>query len=128
MGLRALVKHLAALQRLERLAQQNGQGILSPQELLFLKRRIAHLHMRIPSDVLDCYKTMKRSDPELFANPQLFPLAVLLTAITGWVEQKPRHSASRRHYVRVKFHVSRIARPRLRRDANRSPVRRSKMI
>lgn len=127
-GFRTLVKLLTALQRLERLAQQNGQGYLSHQELLLLQAQIARLRTDIPSDVLDCYETVKRSDPELFADPQLFPLAVLLTTIAGWAEQRPRQSASRNYPVRMRFRVSRIARPRLRRDAKCSLLQRRRNI
>lgn len=122
---RTLVKLLTVLQQLER---PDSQGILSPQELLLLQRRIADLRVRIPSDVLDCYETVKYSDPELFADPQLFPLAVVLTTIAGWAEQRPRQSASRNHPVRMRFRVSRVARPRLRWHAKCSLVKRRRNI
>ena len=118
---RTLVNLLTVLQRLER---PDSQWILSPHEILLLQRQIAHLRKRIPSDVLDCYETVKRSDPQLFADPQLFPLAVMLGTIAAWVEQRPRQSAFQTDSLRMRFRVSRIARPRLRHTGKCTLVKR----
>ena len=83
---------VTTLQRLERLAQQDGQGHLSSQELLLLQAQITRLRTTIPSDVLNSYETAKRSDPKAFLDPQLFPLMVLLAVIAVWAGQRPRHS------------------------------------
>lgn len=108
---------VTALQRLERLAQQDGRGPLSPQELLLLQAQITQLRTTIPSDVLNSYETIKRCDPKTFGDLQLFPLMVLLAAIAVWAGQKPRHSD---FPGRVTFRVRRVQWPNLRRYARHS--------
>jgi hypothetical protein len=101
---------VTALQRLERLAQQDSRGYLSPQELLLLQAQITRLRTTIPSDVLNTYETIKRYDPKAFVDPQLFPLMVLLAAIAVWAGHRPRPSDFQDHSGRVTFRVQRVKR------------------
>src|ERR1039457_4053318 len=52
---RTLVRLVTALQRLERLAQQDSRRYLSPEEILLLQEQIARLRTAIPSAVLNSY-------------------------------------------------------------------------
>jgi hypothetical protein len=108
---------VTALQRLERLAQQDGRGHLSPQELVLLQAQIARLRTTIPSDILNSYETIKRYDPKAFGDLQLFPLMVLLAVIAVWAGQRPCHSD---FPGRVTFRVRRVEWPNLRRDTRHS--------
>ena len=116
----AIVRHVTALQRLERLAQQSGRGHLSPQELLVLRAQITRLRTTIPSGVLNSYETVKRSDSKAFVDSQLFPLMVLLSVIAVWAGQRPGHSDSQDYPGRVTFRVRRIKWPSHRRSARYS--------
>ncbi|HVM61910.1 MAG TPA: hypothetical protein VMV72_13690 [Verrucomicrobiae bacterium] len=111
---RTLVKLVTALQRLERFAQQDGRRHLSPHETLLLQTRIARLRQDIPSDILNSYETVKRSDPKAFLDPQLFPLVVLLAAITVWAGQRLRYSDFQDHAGRMTFRIRRVKWPGLR--------------
>ena len=97
------MKLVTALQRLERLAQQDGRRHLSPHETLLLQAQITGLRKNIPSDVLNSYETVKRSDPKAFRDPQLFPLVVLLAVITVWAGQKLRFQISKTTQVAWPF-------------------------
>lgn len=125
---RTLVKHVTALQRLERFAQQDGRRHLSPQELLLLQARITGLRKNIPSDVLNSYETVKRSDPKAFRDPQLFPLMVLLAVITVWAGRKPRYSGFQDCAARITFRIRRVRWPSLRRHAPRALVQTRRRI
>jgi hypothetical protein len=102
---------------LERLAQQDSRRHLSPQEILLLQAQIARLRTAIPSDVLNSYETIKRSDPKAFVDPQLFPLMVLLAVIAVWAGQRPRHTDFQDFPGRMTFRVRRVNWPGLRRQA-----------
>ena len=108
---------MATLQRLERFAQQNGRRHLSPKETLLLQARITGLRKNIPSDVLNSYETVKRSDPKAFLDPKLFPLMVLLAVIAVWAGQKPRCSEFQAYAGRMTFRIRRVKWPSLRRYA-----------
>ena len=123
-----LVGLVTDLQRLERLAQQDGQGYLSLQELLLLQAQITRLRMTIPSDILNSYETVKRSDPKAFLDTQLFPLVVLLTVIAVWAEQKQHHSVVQDRIAGTTFRVRRIKRPSLRRCARHALVQRKRSV
>jgi len=113
------VQLVTALQRLERFAQHDGRRHLSPQESLLLQARITGLRKDIPTDVLNSYETVKRSDPKAFLDPQLFPLMVLLAVIAVGAGQKPHYSGLQDHARRITFRVRRVKWPSLRRYAPR---------
>ena len=125
---RTLVGLVTDLQRLERLAQQAGQGHLSLQELLLLQAQITRLRMTIPSDVLNSYETVKGSDPKAFLDTQVFPLMVLLAVIAAWAEQKQHHSAFQDHIAGATFRVRRVKWPGLRRHARYSLVQKKRSV
>jgi len=116
------VKLVTALQRLERLAQQDGRRHLSPREMFLLQARISGLRKGIPSDVLNSYETVKQSDPKVFLDPQLFPLMVLLAVISVWAGQTLRYPDFQDHADRMTFRVRRVKWPSLRRYARRALV------
>jgi hypothetical protein len=115
------VKLVTALQRLERLAQQDSRRHLSPQERLLLQAQITGLRKQISSDVLNSYETVKRVNSKAFLDPQLFPLMVRLAVITVWAGQRPRYSDFQDHAGRVKW-------PSLRRYARHALVQTRRSI
>jgi len=121
------VQCLGALQRLEWLAQARTQCQLSPHEQRLLRAQIARRRRSIPRRVLRCYDTVKHTNPQLYADPEAFPLAVLLTVLTGGGEQGAPSPSSPPKPVCMRFRVSRIAQP-LRCDTNRSLRQRRRMI
>ena len=125
---RTLVGLVTALQRSERLAQQASRRVLSPQESLLLQAQITGLRKKIPSDVLDSYETVRRSDPKAFLNSQLFPLMVLLTVISVWAKQKPHYSAFQDHTAHMTFRVRRVKWPSLRRHGRHSLAQKKRSI
>lgn len=112
---RTVVKLVTTLQRLERLAQQDGRKCLSPQELLLLQARITGLRKNIPSDVLNSYETVKRSDSKAFLDSQLFPLMVLLAVIAVWAGERPHYPDFEDYAGRMTFRIRRVRQPGLRR-------------
>jgi hypothetical protein len=120
------VKLVTALQRLEQLAQQDSRRQLSPQELLLLQAQVTGLRKNIPSDVLNSYETVKRSDPKAFLDRQLFSLVVLLAVIAAWADQKQHHSAFQDHIPRATFRVRRVKWPSLLRHARYSLVQKKR--
>ena len=112
---RTLLGLVTNLQRVERLAQQDSQKYLSPQEIVLLQSRIARLRKSIPSDVLNSYETVKCSDPEAFLDTRLFPLMVLLAVIAIWAEQKQHRASFQDHRAGLTFRVRRVKWPGLRR-------------
>lgn len=122
------MKHVTALQRLERLAQQDSRRYLSPQELLLLQAQITGLRKNIPPDVLNSYDTVKRSDPKAFLDPQLFPLMVLLAVITVWAGDRPHDSDFQDHAGRMAFRIQRVKWPSLRRYAPHAIAQKKRSI
>ncbi len=114
------MKLVTALQRLERFAQQDGRRHLSPHERLLLQARITGLRKNIPSDVLNSYESVKRSDPKAFRDPQLFPLVVLLAVITVWAGQRLRCSDFHNHAGRMAFRIRHVKWPSFRRYARQA--------
>ncbi len=116
------MKLVTTLQRLERLAQQDGRRHLSPRERLLLQARISGLRKNIPSDVLNSYETVKQSDPKAFLDLQLFPLMVLLAVIAVWAGHKPHDSDLQDCATRMTCRVRRVKWPSLRRYARHGLV------
>ena len=119
---------VTALQRLERLAQQDSRRYLSPEELLLVRGRITGLRKKIPSDVLNSYGTIKRSDPKAFFDPQLFPLMVLLAVIAVRAGQRPPQTDFQDHTARMTFRVRRVKWPSLRRYGRHSLAQEKRSI
>jgi len=125
---RPLVKLVTDLQRLERLDQQDGQGHFSLQGFLLLQAQIARLRTTIPSDVLNSYETVKRSDPKAFFDTQLFPLMVLLAVISAWAEQKQQPSAYQDRIADTTVRVRPVRWPSLRCYAQHSFIQKKRTV
>jgi hypothetical protein len=78
--IRQVLVILDRLQHLERMAEAAEDGLLSPGETKLVRRAVARLRKLVSPSVMACYAALKRAEPELADQPELFALAVVLAA------------------------------------------------